>query len=197
VLACALAGCGDSGGPNATTTTSAKQHREEEQIRHRRAEEFREDQEVEANLKRWAKEEEAEKAAASRQGRLPEPAPAATDSASGFTGKYRSRYEEDKVICGVFPEAQIAKEFHVPGAGPIEIAEAYAEGFYGQFEQAALRVAWRGSTPDQAQDCPASRKPRMGRHRPRVSRQPLSNTSAAVIARMSSASFTASRAHTA
>lgn len=69
-------------------------------------------------------------------------------SSGGFTGKYKDRYDEDKIICGVFPQAQVAKEFHVSAsAEPVAIAEAYAEGFYGEFQQAAFEGCLAGLHP--------------------------------------------------
>lgn len=57
----------------------------------------------------------------------------------GFTGKYKDRYEEDHIICKITPIKQIAVEFELPAsADPVAVAEAYADGFYGRFEQAAF-----------------------------------------------------------
>ena len=67
------------------------------------------------------------------------------EASGGFTGKYAERYEEDRIVCGLVPHSQIAREFGIAATShPVEVAEAYAEGFYGRFEQAALEGCYDG-----------------------------------------------------
>lgn len=148
-VAFSLAGCGDSGpeGPNAGFVEDMEElgvsreqaEKEASEIdrqvaRESRRREAKFQRELRRDEKRWA-----------REGHDEERAPVAPTnersvaSNGGFTGKYAERYEEDRIVCGLVPHAQIAREFGIASTShPLEVAEAYAEGFYGRFEQAAF-----------------------------------------------------------
>lgn len=118
--AAAAAGCGGSDEPAPQAAPAVQQGSGVQR-------EARERQQVEAEIR--AEERRRSKAAAK-----PEPS-----SGSGFTGAQAKRYQEDREICGLFPPSQIAKEYGLPAsADPVSIAEAYADGYQPQFQQAAF-----------------------------------------------------------
>lgn len=148
-VALSLVGCGDSGpeGPNAGFVEDMEElgvsreqaEREAREIdrqvaRESRRQEAKFQRELRQDEKRWSREGRDERAGRAERS----PAPSA-DSSGGFTGKYAERYEEDRIVCGLAPHSQIAREFGIASTShPLEVAEAYAEGFYGRFEQAAF-----------------------------------------------------------
>lgn len=154
-IALGLAGCGDSGpeGPNAKFVEDMEEmgvsreqaEREAREINHQvaresRRQEARFQRQLKRDEKRWAREGRDEKpgSAVRSQGR-------STGSNGGFSGKYAERYKEDRIVCGLVPHSQIAREFGIASTShPVEVAEAYAEGFYGKFEQAALEGCYDG-----------------------------------------------------
>lgn len=155
VIALGLGGCGDSGpdGPNAKFVEDMEDlgvsreqaEREAREIdrqvgRESRRQEAKFQRELRRDEKRWARKDRDEGAGHVEQS----PAPSA-NSSGGFTGKYAERYEEDRIVCGLVPHSQIAREFGIASTShPIEVAEAYAEGFYGRFEQAAFEGCLAG-----------------------------------------------------
>jgi hypothetical protein len=119
-LVAAAAGCGGSDAPAPQAQPAAQQDPEAQR-------EARERRQVEAEIR--AEERRRSKAAAK-----PEPS-----SGGRFTGAQAKRYQEDKEICELFPASQVAKEYGLPpGSDPVTIAEAYADGYRPEFQQAAL-----------------------------------------------------------
>lgn len=149
VIMLGLGGCGDSGpeGPNARFIEDMEElgisreqaEREAREIdrqvaRESRRQEAKFQRELRQDEKRWARESRDEKRRPAEPTRE-----RSTKSSGGFTGKYAERYEEDRTVCGLVPHSQIAREFGIASSShPLEVAEAYAEGFYGRFEQAAF-----------------------------------------------------------
>jgi len=69
----------------------------------------------------------------------PEPEPEPGEAPSKFKGQKAVRYESDYTVCSLFSPEQIAKEFGVPaGSDVVTIAEAAAEGYRPDFQQAAF-----------------------------------------------------------
>jgi hypothetical protein len=131
VLAAIWIGCGDadSDAPEGPTPSEATPAREAEV---QAAREAREQSEVEAEVREEERRRKKEAAKA-------EPVPKPESSGGKFTGAQAKRYQEDREICGLFPPSQIAKEYGLPAsAGPVSIAEAYADGYQPQFHQAAF-----------------------------------------------------------
>ena len=96
----------------------------------------------EARIRREIREEEDSAAQQAKPSKKPKETPA---QIAGFSGKYEEAYEVALFACGNFPLERIAKEFHLSAsAGELEVAEAYAEGYYGQFEQAAFEGCIEG-----------------------------------------------------
>lgn len=154
-VALGLAGCGDSGpeGPNAGFVEDMEElgvsrEQAEKEAREIDRQVARESRRQEAKFQRELKRDEKRRA---REGRDEERGSAeptkerSVESNGGFTGKYAQRYEEDRIVCGLVPHSQIAREFGIASTShPLEVAEAYAEGFYGRFEQAAFEGCFDG-----------------------------------------------------
>lgn len=160
IAAAVFAGCGDSGpeGPDAKFIESMEDmgvsreqaEREAREIdvevnRESRRQEVKFQRELAQDEKRWARERTGEEDVAFPPAQKSQSPPAETATTGGFTGKYKKRYEEDRIVCGLVPYTQIAKEFGIAASSePLEVAEAYAEGFYGRFEQAAFEGCFDG-----------------------------------------------------
>jgi len=148
-IAFGLGGCGDSGpeGSNAGFVEDMEELGVSREQAEREAREIdrqvaRESRRQEAKFQRELGQNEKRRA---HEGRDEKRRPAkptrerSVKSTGGFTGKYAQRYEEDRIVCGLVPHSQIAREFGIASTShPLEVAEAYAEGFYGRFEQAAF-----------------------------------------------------------
>ena len=77
--------------------------------------------------------------------RKAEPEKQTPAQAAGFEGKYEEAFEVGLSACAFYPLKRIAKEFGIsPSANEVEVAEAYAEGYYGRFEQAAFEGCFEG-----------------------------------------------------
>lgn len=139
-LALSAAGCGDSGpsGPNAKAVeefedVGLSQEEAEAEVGAANREAAKQIRKDEARIRREVREEEA------RPSKAKPRADKTPAQAAGFTGEYEEAYEVALFACGFYPLERIAKEFHIsPSANEFEVAEAYAEGYYGQFEQAAF-----------------------------------------------------------
>lgn len=154
VTAAAVAGglgaCGDSGpsGPDAKAVEEFEelglgQEEAEAEVQAANREAAQQTREEEARFQRELREEEERSAEQKPKiSRKPKKTPA---QAAGFSGKYEEAYELAIFACSNFPLERIAKEFHLsPSAGELEVAEAYADGYYGQFEQAAFEGCIEG-----------------------------------------------------
>lgn len=65
--------------------------------------------------------------------------------AAGFSGKSKEGYEIAVFICANYPLERIAKELGLPAsAEPSEVAETYADAYWGQFRQAAFEGCFEG-----------------------------------------------------
>jgi hypothetical protein len=145
-LALGAAGCGDSGpdGPNAKVVeefedAGLSQEEAEAEVDAANREAAKQVHKDEARIRREVREEETH---ASKAKPKAKETPA---QAAGFTGKYEEAYEVALFACGFYPLERIAKEFHIsPSANEFEVAEAYADGYYGQFEQAAFEGCIEG-----------------------------------------------------
>lgn len=146
-LATGITGCGDSGpnGPNAKAIEEFEdlglsQEEAEAEVIAANREATKEIRKDEARIRREVREE---------KDRPPKPKPKAKKKtpaqAAGFAGKYEEAYEVALFSCGFYPLERIAKEFHIsPSANEFEVAEAYADGYYGRFEQAAFEGCIEG-----------------------------------------------------
>lgn len=150
-VALGLSGCGDSGPDGANAgfvehmedlgVSREQAEREAREIdrqvaRESRGQEARFQRELKRDEKGWAQEGQDE---------VPRAQGLSTGSTGGFTGKYAKRYEEDRIVCGLVPHSQIAREFGVASTSlPVEVAEAYADGFYGKFQHAAFKGCLAG-----------------------------------------------------
>jgi hypothetical protein len=145
VLAAGASSCGDSGpsGPNAKAVEEFEdlglsQEEAEAEVAAANREAAKQIRKDEARIRREVREED----------RPSKPKPEAKKTpaqAAGFTGKYEEAYEVALFACGFHPLERIAKEFHIsPSANELEVAEAYAEGYYGRFEQAAFEGCIEG-----------------------------------------------------
>jgi hypothetical protein len=147
VLAMGAASCGDSGptGPNAKVVEEFEdlglsQEEAEAEVAAANREAAKQIRKDEARIRREVREEEARPSRSKPKAEKKTPAQAA-----GFTGKYEEAYEVALFACGFHPLERIAKEFHIsPSANELEVAEAYAEGYYGRFEQAAFEGCIEG-----------------------------------------------------
>jgi hypothetical protein len=147
------AGCGDSGpsGQNAKAIEEfedlglslEKAEGEVAAANREAAQDVRRD---EARIRREVREEEAGRVEQKTKSRKQTPAQTA-----GFDGKYEEAYELGLFACAFHPLQRIAKEFHIsPSSNELEVAEAYAEGYYGGFEQAAFEGCFDGIRKRQA-----------------------------------------------
>ncbi len=140
-----LVACGDSGpsGPDAKAVEeleelSSSQEEAEAEVQAADREAAKQTRRDEARIQR-------EKHPSKQKPRISKKPKKTPAQAAGFSGKYEEAYEVALFACGNFPLERIAKEFHLsPSAGEFEVAEAYAEGYYGQFEQAAFEGCIEG-----------------------------------------------------
>jgi predicted small lipoprotein YifL len=151
VLAVALGGgatgCGESGpsGPDAKAVEEFEdlglgQEKAESEVDAANKEAAKQIRKDKARLQREIRGEEV---SSSKQKSKPKKqTPAQT---AGFHGKYEEAYELGLFACGFHPLEQIAKEFNIsPSSNELEVAEAYAGGYYGRFEQAAFEGCFEG-----------------------------------------------------
>jgi hypothetical protein len=145
-LAIGAAGCGDSdpSGPNAKVVEEFEdaglgQEEAEAEVAAANREATKQIRKDEARIRREIREEGTHPSKAKPEAKQ---TPA---QAAGFTGKYEEAYEVALFSCGFYPLERIAKEFHIsPSANELEVAEAYSDGYYGQFEQAAFEGCIEG-----------------------------------------------------
>ncbi len=139
-----LVACGDSG-PSSPDAKAVEEFEElglsqeeaEAEVQAADREAAQQSRRDEARIQREIHEEEEHPA--ERKPKISKKPKRTPAQAAGFTGKYEEAYELAIFACSNFPLERIAKEFHLsPSAGELEVAEAYADGYYGQFEQAAF-----------------------------------------------------------
>jgi hypothetical protein len=116
VLASAVAGCGSSDEP-ATNTTSARQEREEAQLRKDRAEQARVDRIV-------ARELQAAREAKARS----EPTPEPESEPAAERPPINEVQRESREFCAIFDQAKMAREYGVPN-DLAAVADAYASEY--------------------------------------------------------------------
>ena len=147
VIGGAAVGCGNSepSGPNAKAVEEFEdlglsQKEAESEVAAAGREATKGIRRDEARIRREVREEASSAPAAKPKPRQQTPAQAA-----GFTGKYEEAYELALFACAFHPLARIAREFHISStSNQLEVAEAYADGYNGQFEQAAFEGCFQG-----------------------------------------------------
>jgi predicted small lipoprotein YifL len=150
VVTGALVACGDSGpsGPDAKAVEEFEdlglsQEEAEAEVQAADREAAKQSRKEEARFQRELREEEEH--SAEQKPKISKKPKKTAAQAAGFSGKYEEAYEVALFACGNYPLERIAKEFHLsPSAGELEVAEAYADGYYGQFEQAAFEGCIEG-----------------------------------------------------
>jgi uncharacterized protein YfcZ (UPF0381/DUF406 family) len=146
-LAVGAASCGDSGpiGPDAKAVEEfknlgLKEEEAEAEVAAANKDAAKHIHKDEARIRREVREEENPPSRPKAKAKKKTPAQAA-----GFTGRYEEAYELALFACGFHPLERIAKEFRIsPSANELEVAEAYADGYYGRFEQAAFEGCIEG-----------------------------------------------------
>ena len=146
-LAVGVTSCGDSGpsGPNAKAVEEFEelglgQEEAEAEVAAADREAAKQTRKDLKRINREVREEGARGAT-----RKSEPEKQTPAQAAGFEGKYEEAYEVGLSACAFYPLERIAKEFGIsPSANELEVAEAYAEGYYGRFEQAAFEGCFEG-----------------------------------------------------
>lgn len=152
VIGCLLAGfgvaffgCGDSGpsGPHAKVVEEFEdlglsQEQAEAEVRAA-------DREARQQIRREEKKRTRDRGRGNREAPPAQKTKQTPAQAAGFTGKYEDGYEIAVFVCGNYPLERIAKELHAPAsAEPLEVAETYADAYWGRFQQAAFEGCFEG-----------------------------------------------------